>query len=104
MRLAPASLIRLRVPRVPLQHVVMRTEPVTALENQAARVLSEVERTREPIMITRRGLPTACLVDVETWERLQERLRLLEGIARGERAVREGRVSSHARARTRLAR
>lgn len=82
----------------------MRTELVTTLKRQATRLLSEVERTREPMMITQHGLPTAYLVDVETWERLQERMRLLEGIARGERAVEEGRVMSHAQARKRLAR
>lgn len=82
----------------------MRTELVTTLKRQATRLLSEVERTREPMMITQHGLPSAYLVDVETWERLQERLRMLEGIARGERAVEEGRVLSHAQARKRLAR
>jgi prevent-host-death family protein len=82
----------------------MRTELVTTLKRQATRLLSEVERTRQPMMITQHGLPTAYLVDVETWERLQERMRLLEGIARGERAVEEGRVMSQAQARKRLAR
>ena len=56
------------------------------------------------MMITQHGLPSAYLVDVETWEKLQERMRMLEGIARGERAVEEGRVMSHAQARKRLAR
>ncbi|MDP3233605.1 MAG: type II toxin-antitoxin system Phd/YefM family antitoxin [Myxococcales bacterium] len=82
----------------------MRTELVTTLKRQATRLLSEVERTREPMMITQHGLPSAYLVDVETWEKLQERMRMLEGIARGERAVEEGRVMSHAQARKRLAR
>ena len=82
----------------------MRTELVTTLKRQATRLLSEVERTREPMMITQHGLPSAYLVDVETWEKLQARMQLLEGIARGERAVEEGRVMSHAQARKRLAR
>jgi len=82
----------------------MRTELVTTLKRQATRLLSELERTREPMMITQHGLPSAYLVDVETWERLQERMRLLEGIARGERAVEDGRVMSHGQARRRLAR
>ena len=82
----------------------MRTELVTTLKRQATRLLSEVERTREPMMITQHGLPSAYLVDVETWEKLQARMHLLEGIARGERAVEQGRVMSHAQARKRLAR
>ena len=65
----------------------MRTELVTTLKRKATRLLDELERTREPMMITQHGLPSAYLVDVDTWERLLERMRLLEGIARGERAV-----------------
>lgn len=82
----------------------MRTELVTTLKRKATRLLDELERTREPMMITQHGLPSAYLVDVDTWERLLERMRLLEGIARGERAVEAGRTLSHAQARKRLAR
>lgn len=82
----------------------MRTELVTTLKRQATRLLDEVEKTREPLMITQHGLPSAYLVDVETWERLLERMQVLEGIARGERAVEEGRTLTQAQARKRLAR
>lgn len=61
----------------------MRTELVTTLKRQATELLSELERTREPILITRHGVPSAYLVDVETYEALQRRMTLLEGIARG---------------------
>ena len=82
----------------------MRTELVTTLKRQATELLSELERDREPILITQHGLPTAYLVDVETYEALQRRMNLLEGIARGEKAIEEGRVVSHAQARRRMAR
>lgn len=55
-------------------------------------------------MLTQHGLPSADLVDVETWEKLLERMRGLEGIARGERAIEEGRTLTRAQARKRLAR
>jgi len=57
-----------------------------------------------PILITQHGLPAAYLVDVETYERQLERLSLLEGIARGEKAIEDGRVLTHAKAKKRLAR
>ena len=82
----------------------MRTELVTTLKRQATELLSELERSKEPILITQHGLPSAYLVDVETYESLQHRMRLLEGIARGEKAVEEGRVVSHAKAKQRMAR
>jgi hypothetical protein len=43
-------------------------------------------------------------VDVVTFEALQNRVRVLEGIARGERAIQGGRVSTHAQAKRQLKR
>jgi prevent-host-death family protein len=82
----------------------MRTELVTTLKRQATELLTDIERDKEPILITQHGLPSAYLVDVESYELLQRRMTVLEGIARGELAVAEGRVVSHAQAKTRLAR
>lgn len=82
----------------------MRTELVTTLKRQATELLSELERDRQPILITQHGIPSAYLVDVGTWEATQRRMRLLEGIARGEMAIGEGRTMSHAQARQRMAR
>jgi prevent-host-death family protein len=82
----------------------MRTELVTTLKRQATELLSELERNREPILITQYGTPSAYLIDVETYEALQRRMSLLEGIARGEKAVADGRTVSHAQARRRMAR
>jgi prevent-host-death family protein len=82
----------------------MRTELVTTLKRQATELLSELERSRKPILITQFGLPSAYLEDVETFDALQERMKLLEGIARGERAVEDDRTLSHAKAKRRMAR
>jgi len=82
----------------------MRTELVTTLKRQATELLSDIERDKQPILITQHGLPSAYLVDVESYELLQQRMTVLEGIARGERALAEGRVIPHTQAKTRLAR
>lgn len=82
----------------------MRTEPVTTLKRQAAEFLADIERDKQPILITQHGRPSAYLVDVETFDLLQQRMAVLEGIAHGEMAVAEGRVVTHAEARTRMAR
>jgi prevent-host-death family protein len=82
----------------------MRTELVTTLKRQATELLSDIERDKEPILITQHGLPSAYLLDVETFERMRQRMAILEGVARGEQAVAEGRVASHAQAKKRLAR
>lgn len=80
----------------------MRTELVTTLKRQATELLADVERDRQPILITQHGLPSAYLVDVESYELQQERMTILEGIARGEMAIAEGRTLSHAQAGKRL--
>ncbi len=82
----------------------MRTELVTTLKRQASELLADIERSKQPILITQYGLPSAYLVDVETYQLQQQRMSILEGIARGEMAVAEGRVVSHADAKTRLSR
>lgn len=82
----------------------MRTELVTTLKRKATKLLADVERTRRPIAITQDGIPSAYLVDVQTWEALEKRMLLLEGIARGERAYEEGRVLTQAQARRRMSR
>lgn len=83
---------------------MMRTELVTTLKRQATDLLADIERDREPILITRHGLPSAYLVDVVSYEMQQQRISILEGIARGEVAVAEGRVVSQAQAKARLSR
>jgi prevent-host-death family protein len=82
----------------------MRTELVTTLKRQATEILNQLEKDREPVLITQHGIPSAYLVDVETFETLQRRLTLLEGIARGEKAIEEGRSLSQKQAKQRLAR
>lgn len=82
----------------------MRTELVTTLKRRATELLADIERDKEPVLITQHGLPGAYLLDVETYELMQQRMAVLEGIARGEQAVAEGRVASHAQAKKRLGR
>ena len=82
----------------------MRTELVTTLKRKATDLLAELARDREPILITQQGLPSAYLVDVESYEKLRSRMTILEGIARGERAIEDGRVLSNEQAKVRMQR
>jgi prevent-host-death family protein len=82
----------------------MRTELVTTLKRKASELLADIEKDGAPILITHHGLPAAYLVDVEAFDALQQRVGLLEGIARGEKAVEDGRVVTHAQAKQRMSR
>jgi prevent-host-death family protein len=80
----------------------VRTELVTTLKRKATEILSQFENEKAPILITQHGKPAAYLVDVETYDELQRRLAVLQGIARRERAIEEGRTRSQAEAKRRM--
>ena len=80
----------------------MKTEIVTKLKRQATKILAELRSTKETVLITEHGKPSAYLVDAEEYEMMQERMRILEGIARGERAILENRVHTHAEAKRKM--
>ncbi len=80
----------------------MKTELVTTLKRQATKILSELHKSKEPVLITEHGKPSAYLVDVEDFELLQRRMRILEAIARGETAVLDGRTFSQAEAKEKM--
>ncbi|MBJ7551694.1 type II toxin-antitoxin system Phd/YefM family antitoxin [Marinomonas ostreistagni] len=80
----------------------MKVELVTSLKRQATKILADLHETKEPVLITEHGKPSAYLVDVSDYEFMQNRLTILEGIARGERAVQEGNVLSHAEAQDKM--
>ena len=82
----------------------MRTELVTTLKRKATDLISDISSAHEPIMITQHGVPAAYLVDVESYEQMESRVKLLEGIALGEKAISEGRIVQHSEAKDRMSR
>ncbi len=80
----------------------MKVELVTNLKRQATRILADLHQSKEAVLITEHGQPSAYLVGVQDYEFMQRRLALLEGLSRGERAILEGRTSSHEQARERM--
>ena len=80
----------------------MKTELVTTLKRQATKILADLHASKEPVLITEHGQPSAYLVDVEDYELMQSRMRILESIARGERAIFEGRVYSETEAEEKM--
>lgn len=57
----------------------MKVELVTNLKRQATKILAELHRSKEPVLITEHGQPSAYLVDVQDYQFMQRRLELLEG-------------------------
>lgn len=80
----------------------MKVELVTNLKRQATKILADLHSSKEPVLITEHGQPSAYLVDVQDYEFMQHRLKLLEGLSRGERAVLEGRIFSQSEAKQKM--
>jgi len=80
----------------------MKIELVTNLKRQATKILADLHESKEPVLITEHGRPSAYLLDVDDYENIQSRMKILEGIARGETAVLEKRVLSHTEAKDKM--
>lgn len=80
----------------------MKTELVTTLKRKATKILSELHKTGEPILITEHGKPAAYLVNVDSYEFMQRRMQILDGIARGERAILEKRTFTQSEAKEKM--
>jgi len=83
---------------------MVKTELVTTLKRKATKLISRIEKDKRSVLITQRGRPAAYLVNVETFESLHRRIALLEGLARGEMAIRQGRTFTHEEAKRKMAR
>jgi len=80
----------------------MKVELVTNLKRQATKILADLHESKEAVLITEHGKPSAYLVDVQDYEFMQRRLALLEGLSKGERVVLGGKTTSHNKARERM--
>jgi prevent-host-death family protein len=87
-----------------LEYHFMRTELVTTLKRKATEIIADLEQDHEPVLITQHGRPAAYLIDVDSFEALNQRIAVLEGIARAEQAIDQGRVISHEEAKNKMGR
>ncbi len=80
----------------------MKIELVTTLKRQATKILAELHNSKEPVLITEHGQPSAYLVDVQDYEMMQNRMKILDGLAKGETAILENRVYTQAEAKEKM--
>lgn len=81
----------------------MKVELVTTLKRQATKILADLHKTKEAVLITEYGEPSAYLVDVQDYEFMQGRLAILEALSKGERAVLDKRTMTNTQAKGRMA-
>ena len=80
----------------------MKSELVTSLKRRATEIIHDLNRKHEPVLITEHGKPAAYLIDVQSFQEITKRNELLEGLARGESAIKQGRVVSQREAKERM--
>ncbi len=69
--------------------------PITDLKTRAAKIINHVQRSRRPVLLTRRGRGVAVLLDLEEYERLTDRLAFMEAVEAGARVAAEGDLHAH---------
>ena len=80
----------------------MKVELVTTLKRQATKILQDLHTSKESVLITEHGQPSAYLVDVDDYEMMQKRMSILEGIAKGEQAIRNDDVLANLHAKEKM--
>jgi prevent-host-death family protein len=65
---------------------------ITYLKAHAAEILTQINETRRPVIVTQNGQARAVLQDPESYQKLHQTLCLLKLVAQGERELREGRT------------
>jgi prevent-host-death family protein len=79
-----------------------QVKPISYLKANAAEVLVQLAREREPLVITQNGEAKAVLQDVASFEETQETLALLKVLALGQREAEAGKVKPVAEVVARL--
>ena len=66
--------------------------PISYVKTNAADMMKYIEEHRNPIIITQNGEAKAALIDIESYQEMQDAFSLLKIIRLGERDIAAGRV------------
>jgi prevent-host-death family protein len=69
-----------------------RVKSISYLKANAAEIVRELERQREPLVITQNGEAKAVIQDVASYEATRETMALLKILALGNRQIEAGKV------------
>jgi prevent-host-death family protein len=71
-----------------------QVKPISYLKANAAEVLLQLAKQREPLIITQNGEARAVIQDVASYEETQETLALLKILALGNQEIEAGKVNA----------
>lgn len=67
----------------------MKTEVLTTLKQHMGKVLNDLHQSKEPVLLTKHGHPTAYLLNVDEYEFMCQRMAILEDIVRDNITMKE---------------
>lgn len=76
--------------------------PLSEFRAGVATFVKQIHETRRPMVLTQRGRGVAVLIDVHEYERMQERLEILEEIYKAEEQLAAGDGVPHEEAKARV--
>lgn len=76
--------------------------PLSEFRAGVANFVKRIHETRRPMVLTQRGRGVAVLMDVHEFERMQERLEVLEEVYKAEEQLAAGEGIPHEKARKRI--
>ncbi|MDW3685707.1 type II toxin-antitoxin system Phd/YefM family antitoxin [Cupriavidus sp. CV2] len=69
-------------------------KPISFLKSDAARIVTELSETREPLIITQNGEAKLVVQDIASYEAQRQTTALLKILALGEKEIAEGKVTA----------
>jgi len=87
------------MPRVRLDEDI---RPLSEFRAAVATFVKQLHENRRPMVLTQRGRGVAVLVDVHEYEKMRERLEILEEVYRAEEQIASGDGIAHEEAKARV--
>ena len=70
-------------------------KPISDFRKESSRIIRDLKKNREPILLTHRGRSVAVLLDVQTFEEMDRAAQLRASFLKGIEDVKKGRTHSH---------
>ena len=67
-----------------------RIKPISYLKSHAAEIIDDINKLREPMLITQNGEAKLVVMDVKTYEEQEETMALLKILALGNHEIEQG--------------
>ena len=65
-------------------------KPISYLKSRSADLISQINETHRPVIITQNGEPRAVIQDAESYEKIISSLNLMRILDQGEKAIQKG--------------